>query len=457
MNGRYATTTKMLVIGLVVAALSLSMLAELPEAEAGVEATLVTVAVTTGPMVDGDATDTVWADATAVTVEAEDGINFGTTGKSMVTIKSVYTTDTIYFLFQWDDPTYSVARFPWVYNDTTMEWSQLGDTTTHDENVWYEDKFAVIWNINDSIEDFNLEGCNVVCHDNAGGVNGLKFTNAEGEKGDTWHWKSVRTGFTGQVDDKYVQYSPTGDTNERKSDAKTAGGYTNNRGGPFNFTDDPTNNTTMAPLYFEPAGTTYKGTILESDFGTNAWKVDEYHSNGSLYNTTGDVWWEVGDTQYIGGVYSAPFQGPRGDVSTGSAYASGTWTLEVSRALETGDENDVQFADKMMPYHFGVAPFDNSQIRHAYQDGNVVRMVFDVSVIPDADDDGVGDPDDMCADTAAGAVVEITGDNAGCSVQQILDMQPDDDDDSDDSPGFATVLAIGAIVVAAVFIVRRKA
>ena len=43
------------------------------------------------------------------------------------------------------------------------------------------------------------------------------------------------------------------------------------------------------------------------------------------------------------------------------------WTLELGRALVTGSEFDVQFDDLSKPYYFGVAVFDNAQVRHAYQ------------------------------------------------------------------------------------------
>ena len=46
------------------------------------------------------------------------------------------------------------------------------------------------------------------------------------------------------------------------------------------------------------------------------------------------------------------------------------WTVELGRALVTGSEFDVQFDDMAKGYNFGVAVFDNAQVRHAYQDGS---------------------------------------------------------------------------------------
>ncbi|MEZ4635383.1 MAG: hypothetical protein R2856_10510 [Caldilineaceae bacterium] len=50
------------------------------------------------------------------------------------------------------------------------------------------------------------------------------------------------------------------------------------------------------------------------------------------------------------------------------------WTLESSK-LVTGSEFDVQFDDMGGMYYFGVAIFDNAQVRHAYQE-DVSMLVF---------------------------------------------------------------------------------
>jgi hypothetical protein len=43
--------------------------------------------------------------------------------------------------------------------------------------------------------------------------------------------------------------------------------------------------------------------------------------------------------------------------------------VEIGRKLVTGSEVDVQFDDMAGLYHFGVATFDNAQVRHSYQNG----------------------------------------------------------------------------------------
>jgi hypothetical protein len=66
----------------------------------------------------------------------------------------------------------------------------------------------------------------------------------------------------------------------------------------------------------------------------------------------------------------APIVGDRGDISAGWTWADGVRTLEFGRALTTGSEFDVQFDDLSGTYFFGVAVFDNVQVRHAFESGS---------------------------------------------------------------------------------------
>jgi hypothetical protein len=57
--------------------------------------------------------------------------------------------------------------------------------------------------------------------------------------------------------------------------------------------------------------------------------------------------------------------GDRGDIRVASRWQNGMWTYEVARKLTTGSQYDVQFSDMGKTYTFGVAAFDNAQVRHA--------------------------------------------------------------------------------------------
>ncbi len=61
-----------------------------------------------------------------------------------------------------------------------------------------------------------------------------------------------------------------------------------------------------------------------------------------------------------------PFADSRSGLRAGHTWANGTYTLEIGRRLSTADPTtDVIFTDLSVFYFFGVATFDNTQIRHA--------------------------------------------------------------------------------------------
>ncbi len=51
-------------------------------------------------------------------------------------------------------------------------------------------------------------------------------------------------------------------------------------------------------------------------------------------------------------------------------------TIVFRRKLVTNSDYDVQFADPKKSYAFGMAVFDNAQVRHAYTPG-VLKLVFE--------------------------------------------------------------------------------
>jgi hypothetical protein len=61
----------------------------------------------------------------------------------------------------------------------------------------------------------------------------------------------------------------------------------------------------------------------------------------------------------------APFTGDRGEIATAIAWKDGKWTAVMARKLVTGSKTDVQFDKLDGTYEFGVAAFDNAQVRHA--------------------------------------------------------------------------------------------
>ncbi len=307
---------------------------------------LVAARVTQAPTIDATA-ESLWNQARPVTIRVSGGAN---QGSHDVTLRAVYMTDSVYFFAEWNDSTESLRRFPWQ-KQADGSWKQLAAGATNDENTYYEDKLAMIWDIN--ITGFQQAGCFAACHAGespSGSPYGNKYTPNPGELGDIWHWKSVRTGSVGQMDDQYLDSTrynkDTAPEAGRKSDDKTAGGYVDNKtqDGKLPAFGLPGNKT--APPYW----------IQDSEkvaFDTNAYKANDE----------------------VPGIIVSPFKGDRGDLTAKSAYRNGRWYLEWSRKLTTGSKTDVQFSDLAKAYYFGVAVFDNAQVRHSYQTG-ATRMTF---------------------------------------------------------------------------------
>jgi hypothetical protein len=319
---------------------------EVPTEEAFVapEGALVAMKVDEAPNLDGVADDAAWQDAPEITIPVSGGANNGSTE---VAIKAVYSGDMVYFVVTWADPTESWLRAPWEKQPDDT-WKKLSDPDDKggDNNLYYEDKLAFVWSINNSIGNFETQGCFTACH---AGENpdvkpvGNKYTAGEGQLGDIWHWKSIRS--LNQVDDQYLDWTHySTDTPEagRKSDAKDSGGYADN------MTEDKT-----MPAFMPPDGGNKDGSpgyILDSE------KVpfdDNLFAPGDL----------------VPGIIKSEAVGDRGDISAGWKWADGVWTLEFGRKLDTGSETDVQFSDLSATYYFGIAAFDNAQVRHAYQTG----------------------------------------------------------------------------------------
>jgi hypothetical protein len=309
---------------------------------------LVAKKVTTPPTLDGVADD-AWKQATPFTFKVVSGRNLPG-GSTEGTLRAVYTADAVYFLFQYKDPTESVRRSPWV-KQADGSWQKLKDPEDKggDNNLYYEDKFAILWNI--SSPAFEQRGCMSACHVGEGKPYGNKYTKDAGERLDMWHWKGVRTGTVGQIDDQYADHTRYDKEKSpeagRKSDPKTGGGYADNQTADKKGPQFALKGNKPAPPY---------------------WIVDSEKEaiDGSKY--------KAGDE--VPGIIVSPLTGDRGDITAKQTYKDGVRTVEISRKLVTGSEFDVQFNDLKKEYAFGVSIFDNAQVRHAFSTG-VFKLKFE--------------------------------------------------------------------------------
>lgn len=326
---------------------------------------LVAYPVASAPTLDGVADEAFWADAEDFVIDVDGG--FGGY-ETKVNLKAVYTADSVYFLMTYKDPTESWYRYPWIKQEDGT-WKQDKDPSDKggDNNLHYEDKIAFIWPINNSIDKFETKGCYTACHaDQNADVKpyGNKYTAKEGELGDIWHWKSVRN--LNQIDDQYVDWTTfearvAADNGNkeagRKADPKDSGGYSDN----YASMPDPADATkTVAdhsmPGFISPntdTATGAPGYILDSEkVAVTKAELDAMPA-GTI----------------IPGIVKSEIVGDRGQISAGWKWADGMWTLEFGRLLDTASEFDVEFTDLAASYYFGVAVFENAQVRHATETG----------------------------------------------------------------------------------------
>jgi hypothetical protein len=319
--------------------------------QAGAPNTLVAAKVARAPDLQAFAADPAWANAKPLAVELTGGKNL-VDGDTTGTLKAVYTADTLYMLVQYKDPTNSTRRIPFQ-KQADGSWKQVTDPQDKggDNNLAYEDKWAMIWPIDNSIKGFEEQGCAVLCHEGEGKPYGNKYSRQEGEIGDMWHMKSVRTIPMGYVDDQYVdhtRYDKDKSPNAgRKSDPGTQGGeYTalkmaNGKPPVMNRDGKPAN----------AGGTYYIKKGDEVPFVDNFKPGDEIASH-----------------------ISNPLSGDRADIRAVNKWENGVVTTVLSRKLQTGSKYDVQF-DPAKRYPFGFAVFDNAAVRHATPD-DALFMVF---------------------------------------------------------------------------------
>ena len=286
-----------------------------PGPGAAAELEVVAKKVTEGPAVDGKV-DKPWDSVKATKITLSEGPQ----GDVEVSFKVLYTAKDVYFLFQWPDKTDSRNR---LYEFTGSEWKKVKGG---------EDRFNLMWDINNTMKEFPAKGCTIACHKQDKKV--LLKTGAPGERMDVWHWKAQRSNPAGYTDDQWLGHELKKGGDEeiaRDNDAKTAGGYSDNW-----------DKEAKRPKYTFKEGVKPGPILLKKDAV------------------------EVKDQKFKAGdrlpreVLEKPV-GSRGDIEAKAVWEKGRWTLEVKRARDTGDkENDVQLTEAGRPFYFGISVHDDA-------------------------------------------------------------------------------------------------
>ena len=332
--------------------------------------TLTVPRIATPPVLDGDGGDPAWAGAQPVTFHTAKAAN-SPGHVSDVTVKAVHDGTSIYFQWRWADPDVSYKRYPLV--KTEGGWKVLNTGLSFeqaDESVYYEDKLSMY------ITDVKNGSCATTCHlgDSPKSAlnekHGLHYT-VNGEVGDIWHWKSVRTnhmadllGEPGYIHDQYF-----GPKQPIKPGERYTGGYfvdPNTQGGGYAY-----NFVKVEPK--KPLRDTY---VVPKYLPHNS---DAVHSNAdAATHELGKTWWllkgqavpytKEADTYPVGtlipNIIIEPFKGDEADIRGRAEWKDGYWTLESKRALDTHSKFDVAFVPGR-PLYITLATYNRTQVRHS--------------------------------------------------------------------------------------------
>lgn len=226
------------------------------------------------PIVDGSASDSVWAEAKPIITRdpiAEIDIN----------LKAVYTDSSIAFLMQFPDASENREH-------KTMSWdSERGLYKTGPKR---EDTVVFKWSMEPHPVDLTLSA-------------------ETPYKADIWYWKAHRTDHAGYADDKTQLYvsDPLPDTTRLVS----AGGHL------FYLTRQG-----------DKGDAAYKALVHPEYIGETAPRFELQTPGGS-----------------------------RADIRAKGQWENGSWTIELSRRLQTGHPDDVAF-DLSRNYLFGVSRYE---------------------------------------------------------------------------------------------------
>jgi Ethylbenzene dehydrogenase len=337
-----------------------------------------------GPQIDG-VIDASWADAQILTATTEVPDPLGDDGTQVfegyvdqtqdATLRALYDDEYIYLLAQWKDDNNDANRDTWYFDPADKLWKQESNKPVFENGVkvreaFYEDKFAMLFNVNNSVDDWSNNSCFATCHTGLTQAEGYSrhFTAAAGQTIDMWHWKNARTNFYGQFDD---QRQDETQPNGRHSDSNNGQApYTNNKQTLNNGTAD-----VSVPLYFIPGREYYYWITIDEINSDTAKLITAVDANGVLTYNGGTIdpnaevkFQRDGATTGAYGmpsIWVQPSNGSRGDITAVGVFTGSGWVLEFKRKLNTGDTSgaDVDFSS-LADFPFGFATFNNAAIAH---------------------------------------------------------------------------------------------
>jgi cytochrome b subunit of formate dehydrogenase len=335
--------------------------------------TLVISKVDGEPKLDGVTDEALWNKARPVTINTQQGENFGGSGESTVQVRAVHNGEKVFFAIRWTDPTRSLRRIPMIKKEDGWH---VADSRAGMMDVvdFYEDKLAVIFSDKPALGGSGVSnlGPAPLPADKPRPLNerGFHFT-TDGSYVDMWQWKASRGGMLGRVDDQYIGPPRDASADEAAYKARYQGGYWNDPGrANYSYNYKPFMKGYKGPVEVVRLPKDWKKTqdglgkfTLDpnvSDDENGSWSINV--NDTDPYTKEADAKIPVG-TVMPGVIISGNYEGDRADLVGGSRWKDGYWTLELVRKMKTGSKYDKDFVAGKELYMW-VAAFDHVQTRH---------------------------------------------------------------------------------------------
>ncbi|WP_316232825.1 ethylbenzene dehydrogenase-related protein [Bradyrhizobium sp. SZCCHNPS2010] len=330
------------------------------------------------PTLDGDTSDRVWRNIQPHMVTTNQGDNFDGTGESKVWIKAAHDDSWVYFLVIWEDPTRSLKQLPLIKR--ADGWHLLHNGYEKgDENDYNEDKFSLLFTTLPitlaADRTFHMSSQPMPDKPATLSGRGIHYTPAPNLYADAWEWKATSGGPTGWMDDDHFGPPAEPTPEQVKGLAPYKGGFGADPGN-ANYSDnfvidrdaEMLGNRGVRPKRLPKDVTAMKATMGEINLDPNIgesdgarWFMTEAES--VPYTMEADAQIPVG-TVVPGVIINGDFSGDRADIRCAARWASGHWTLEIARKMDTHSKYDVPIKNGVF---MRVAAFDHTQIRHTRQ------------------------------------------------------------------------------------------
>lgn len=317
-----------------------SIIAPLPEASA-TERFLNARPVSKAPVLDGRLDDNAWKQAEPLSVIVYHPPRPQRALNTTVELRAVWSGRDFFLSARWADATEDTHKEQWTFDG--KRWIQDPDQD--------EDRFALIYPINQSVPWFRDASCFSACHAQTGPGGKIKWYKATlgpSERLDVWHWKATRSNPLGYVDDKFWNHllpSP---------DHRHAGRHPDDGAGGPNPAKRNANADRTRPLFMPTPGKPPQiAGVLMRDEAVPF--VETGHKPGSI----------------IPGRVLTPPRSSRADVRSAGVHREGHWHLEIRRAMDTGNEDDIVF-ELGTEIPFALAVFENVSERRKQDHGRAM-------------------------------------------------------------------------------------